>query len=92
MHNTKITMSQAAVLKGWYVPSRGLWIIPIARGLRAKTANLNTATVVSRVSPIAPLVDTPTLTDRILSVYKLKTRPELVRYYHAAVGFPTQPT
>jgi hypothetical protein len=25
-------------------------------------------------------------------VYELKTQPELVRYHHAAVGYPTQPT
>jgi hypothetical protein len=28
----------------------------------------------------------------IAHVYKLKTQPELVCYYHAAVGFPTKPT
>ena len=26
------------------------------------------------------------------NVYKLKTQPELIRYYHAAAGFPTKPT
>ncbi len=32
--------------------------------------------------------------DRIAihNVYKLKTQPELVRYYHAAAGFPTKPS
>jgi hypothetical protein len=28
----------------------------------------------------------------IHNVYELKTQPELVPYYHAAVGFPTKPT
>ena len=27
----------------------------------------------------------------IHNVYELKTQPELVRYYHAAAGFPTKP-
>ena len=31
-------------------------------------------------------------TNHILSVYELKTQPELIRYYHAAAGFPMQPT
>jgi hypothetical protein len=31
-------------------------------------------------------------TEAIANVYKLKMQPELVRYYHAAVGFPTKPT
>jgi hypothetical protein len=25
-------------------------------------------------------------------MYKLKTQPELVQYYHAAAGFPTKPS
>ena len=56
LHNTKITVSQAAVLKGWCVSREGLWRILIARGVRARTANINTETVVSRVSPIKLLV------------------------------------
>jgi hypothetical protein len=28
----------------------------------------------------------------IYNVYKLKTKPELVQYYHAAAGFPTKPS
>jgi hypothetical protein len=31
-------------------------------------------------------------TKAIANVYKLKTQPEIVCYYHAAVGFPTKPT
>ena len=34
----------------------------------------------------------PPPTDTIYNVYELKTQPELVRYYHAAAGFPTKPT
>jgi hypothetical protein len=30
--------------------------------------------------------------DAIHNVYELKMQPELVRYYHAAAGFPTNPT
>ena len=28
----------------------------------------------------------------INNVYNLKAKPELIRYYHAAAGFPTKPT
>ena len=42
--------------------------------------------------PIELLVGAPPPTEHILNVYKLKTRPEKVRYYHAAAGIPTQPT
>ena len=72
--------------------NKRLWRLPIARGVRTRTSNLNTEIVVSRVSPIKLLADQPSPIDHILSVYKLKTRPELVRYYHTVSGFPTQPT
>ena len=34
----------------------------------------------------------PPLTDKILNAYELKTRPEIVRYYHVAAGFSTKPS
>ena len=34
----------------------------------------------------------PPLPDKINNVYELKTKPELIRYYHAAAGFPTKPS
>ena len=44
-------------------------------------------------SSLQILQDGPLLpTDQILSAYELKTHPELIRYYHAAAGFPTKPT
>jgi hypothetical protein len=38
-----------------------------------------------------PTGETPP-TEAIHSVYELKTQPEIVRYHHAAAGFPTKPT
>ena len=32
------------------------------------------------------------LPEKILNVYDIKTKPELTRYYHATVGFPTKLT
>jgi len=31
-------------------------------------------------------------TDKLLNAFDMKTRPELVRFHHAATGFPTKPT
>ena len=34
----------------------------------------------------------PPVPEELYSAYKIKTKPEIVRFYHAAVGFPTKPT
>ena len=47
----------------------------------------------SKLSPQELLrMQPPPLPDKMLIVYDPKTKPELVRYYHAAAGFPTKPT
>ena len=60
--------------------------------MRGKSQNQNVETILTVVSPIEILAEQAPPTDHILSVYELKTQTELVRYYHAAAGFPTQPT
>ena len=40
---------------------------------------------------MAFLPNRPLPNEAIHNVYKLRTQPELVRYYHAAVGFPAKP-
>ena len=53
----------------------------------------NTETVLVNRSLLELLGDSAQLpTKRILSAYELKAQPELICYYHAAAGFPTQPT
>ena len=50
-------------------------------------------TVLVKASPVKLLQSCPPLLpETIANVYDLKTQPELVRYYHAAAGFPTKPT
>ena len=88
MNNTKIEVSRSAVLKGWRVPKEGLWRIPLEND--KPTINKNTALV--REDPLIKLRQAPPKNESINSVYKLKTKPELIRYYHAAAGFPTHPT
>ena len=87
MTNTKITVSRGAILKGWR-DSDGLWRIP----LRKDTGNKNEDYVVVKKPPTEFLPSRPPPTEAIYNVYELKTQPELIRYYHAAAGFPTKPT
>ncbi len=54
--------------------------------------NMNTDTVLVNKPPTEFLPQQPPPTESIANVYELKTQPEIVRYYHAAAGFPTIPT
>ena len=49
------------------------------------------ATIKSLPQQVLQANPTP-IPEHIISVYNLKTKTELVRYYHAAADFPTQPT
>ncbi len=42
--------------------------------------------------PTEFLPDRPPANEAVHNVYELKTQPELIRYLHAAAGFPTKPT
>ena len=87
--NTKLTVSRQAVLEGWHSEHKGIWRIAIVE----RSDYNNTETVLVNRSLLELLGDSAQLpTKRILSVYKLKAQPELICYYHAAAGFPTQPT
>ena len=54
--------------------------------------NNNTDTVIVNQPPTKFLPERPPPSDAIHNVYKLKTQPELIHYYHTATGFPTKPT
>ena len=91
MNNTKITISRSAVLKGWRVPKEGLWRIPLEQ--YTPGANINTTTVLVKEYQLGTLKkQPPNYYEAVNNVYELKTKPELIRYYHAAAGFPTRPT
>ena len=66
-----------------------LWQIPFVKGVQA--INKNTESILTEKSPLEILAEAAAPTDHILVVYELKTQLELVKYYHAAAGFPTQP-
>ena len=86
---TTITVSRKAVMEGWYVPKEKLWHIPLVKNV----SNVEHQTVAVAKLPLQILQDGPLPpTDQILSAYELKTRPELIRNYHAADGLPMKPT
>ena len=53
--------------------------------------NVNTDTIIVNRPPTEFLPDRPPTEEAIHNVYELKTSPELIRYLHAAAGFPTKP-
>ena len=79
--NTKNTTSRVAVMKGWHVPGENVWRFPLQTE--------DGVPLESRTSPQELLRSQP---PPVRNVCKLRTKPELVRYYHAAAGFPTKPT
>ena len=89
--NTQITVSRGAVLTGYWVPSEGLWRIPLIKG--KKIVNKNMETIATDKCPMTLLQNTSQPpTNHILNAYEIKKQPELIAYYHAAAGFPTKPT
>ena len=70
-----------------------LWRIPLLPTANKPGADVDESTATVAVSPQDILrANPPTIPEQINSVYDLKTKPELIRYYHAADGFPTRPT
>ena len=87
--DTVITVSRAAILRGWREPgTNDLWRIPLVPVVR----NNNTDTIIVKRPPSEYLPNRPAPAEAIHNVYELKTQPELIRYLHAAAGFPTKPT
>jgi len=87
-NDTVIAVTRGAILRRFKCPTSGLWRIPLIEIVR----NNNTDMIIVNQPPTEFLPARPPPTDTIYNVYELKTQPELVRYYHAAAGFPTKPT
>ena len=86
-NDTIITVTKDAILRGWRDTGIKLWRIPLVEVVR----NVNTNTIIVNKPPTEFLPDRPPTEEAIHNVYELKTSPELVRYLHAAAGFPTKP-
>jgi hypothetical protein len=82
-----ITVSRGAILRSWR-EDNGLYRIPLVPVVR----NNNTDTVIVKRPPSKFLPARPPPKEAVNNVYELKTKPKLVRYLHAAAGFPTKPT
>ena len=86
--DTQITVTRGAVLRGWQDKTCGLWRILLVKNI----TNKNTQTALVQVPPMEILYDCPNANESIHNVYEIKTKPEMIRYYHAAAGFPTKRT
>ena len=92
VNDINITVTRGAIIRGWR-DDTGLWRIPLLPTVRQdNVTNVNTETVLVNKPPTEFLANRPPPTEAVCNVYELKTQPELVRYYHAAAGFPTKPT
>ena len=79
-NNTEVTVTRAAILRGWQCPKTKLWRIPLVKHI----TNANTGTILCDRPPSEFLPNRPPPTEAVANVYELKTQPELIRYYHAA--------
>ena len=73
-----IRVKKEAVLKGWRDKS-GLWRVPI----KEKVTNENTDTL---------LLQRPVQAEAVSNVHDLPTTEKVIKYLHAALGFPTKLT
>jgi hypothetical protein len=85
---TKVTVSCSAILCRWQCMDTNLWHVPLVHPV----TNNNTETILCDQPPTEFLPQCPPPLDAIYNAYKLKMQPKLVRYHHAAAGFPTKPT
>jgi len=86
-NDTIITITKDAIVREWWDTDNKLWQIPLVDVVQ----NQNTDTIIVNRPPTEFLPNRPPTEDAIHNVYELKTAPELVRYHHAAAGFPTKP-
>jgi len=64
----------------------------VAHSVKKGGDNNNTEMVIVDKPPTEFLPAWPPPTEAIFNVYEIKTLLELVRYFHAAAGFPMKPT
>ena len=92
VNDINVTVTRGAIIRGWR-DDTGLWRIPLLPTVRQdNVTNVNTETVLVNKPPTEFLANRPPPSEAVCNVYELKAQPELVRYYHAAAGFPTKPT
>ena len=86
----KFVVSRDAVLRGWREDS--LWRIPLEDDItKANVQNPNTQTIVTSKAP-DELLQRKNQDEFMCNLYELRKQPEIVRFLHAATGFPTKRT
>ena len=87
--NTTITVSRDAVCRGYFDSRDNLWKLPLHRRNQGKERQ----TITTQQSPRTILFNSAAPpTEHIYNAYELRAQPALIRYYHAAAGFPTKLT
>ena len=96
VYNTKdveIKVKRDAILRGWRDKDTGLWRIPLEEGATQQTvSDPDKQTILSAQKSAAEIIKKQDYDDFMCSVYELATQPEIVRFLHAAAGFPTKTT
>ena len=87
--NTVVTVSRRAVCRGYYDKRAQLWRLPLVN----KGGKEEWRTATTKANPADILFNSPAPpTAHILNAYEIRAQPALIRYYHAAAGFPTKLT
>jgi hypothetical protein len=88
-HDTVITVSRAAIIRGRHEPRTSeLFRVPLVPDVR----NNNTKPILVK-QPLSKYLHTrPPPQEAVFNIYELKTQPKLVQYLHAAARLPTKPT
>ena len=87
-NNTKITTTRGSVLRGYRDRNAGVYRVPLVDNIQ----NVNTDTVIVNVPPSRLLQQHPPSYETVNSVYELRSQEEIIRFYHAAAGYPTKAT
>ncbi len=87
-NDTIIAVMRGAILCSFECSMTGMWRVPLVNLVQ----NNNTKTAIVNRPRLEFLPTRPPPTKAIHNVHELKMQPKLVRYYHAAAGFPTKPT
>ena len=93
-NNTVVTTTHGSVLRGYRDKNEGVYRIPLVKNVQ----NINTDTIIIHGVPSSYLQQQqqqqqqPSTHETVNNVYELRSKAEMVQFYHAAAGFPTKRT
>lgn len=67
-----------------------MWRIPLEEGIDID--NVENVNVQTMLTPLAPttILKEKNVEDFMYNIYELRKQPEIIRFLHAAAGFPTK--